>query len=311
MTVTSKQAVREPNFFLVGASRAGTSSLWMHLVEHPDVFMPRRAMAEKEPSFFCEMTPRWALAYRDRQRYLGLFADADGQKAVGEASTPYLVAPEVPGRIRETYPDAKIIIMLRNPADRAFSLYRYLCLIGGEWVSPFEKALRVEHDRMKDESFKLHNLLWYHLYLYYHSGLYSAQVERYLTTFPREQIHIVLFDDLQADLTGTAQGVYRFLGVDPEFKPRVAKYNESRLPFSVKLQYWLGRNIDRSAEGHIGPMRARLFMTNVKLGRYLPRPFHVNTRRRLLEAYRDDIRRTAALIERPLDGWLESNGSYA
>ena len=94
------QRIREPNFFLVGASRAGTTSLWQYLIEHPDIFMPTRAMAEKEPSHFCEITPKWAMAYRDRDRYLRLFADAGDCQAVGEGSTPYLVAPEVPERIR-------------------------------------------------------------------------------------------------------------------------------------------------------------------------------------------------------------------
>src|SRR5688572_31475148 len=111
MTVgTSVTPIREPNFFLVGASRAGTTSLWKYLVEHPDIYMPRRTIAEKEPSFFCAVTPKWAVRYRERAPYLGLFADAGSRKAIGEASTPYLVAPEVPERIRSTYPDAKIII---------------------------------------------------------------------------------------------------------------------------------------------------------------------------------------------------------
>ena len=297
---------KEPNFFLVGASRAGTSSLWMYLNEHPEIFMPRRAMAEKEPSFFCETAPRWALAYRDRDRYLSLFAGAGAHKAVGEASTPYLVAPEVPGRIRQAYPDAKIIVILRNPADRAFSLYRYLCLIGGEWVSPFERALEVEHARMRDERFMRENLLWPWLYFYYHSGLYAAQVERYLNTFPRDQVHIVLFDDLKHDLVGTTQRVYRFLGVDPTFVPTVAQYNESRLPLSTKFQYLIGRSVDRSAEGRMGPWRRRLFKANVRLGHYVERPLAPRTRTRLLEGYRDDITRTATLIERRLGHWLET-----
>src|SRR5206468_2844592 len=110
-----------------------TTSLRHYLVEHPDVFMPGKTGAEKEPAYFCELTPRWAYAYRDRARYLSLFAEAGSRKAVGEASTPYLVAPEVPARIRATYPNAKIIIVLRHPADRAFSLYRFLCTIGAEW----------------------------------------------------------------------------------------------------------------------------------------------------------------------------------
>lgn len=303
--MSATAAIREPNFFLVGASRAGTTSLWQYLVAHPDIFMPRRALAEKEPSHFCEVTPRWATKYKERQQYLRLFDEAGTCAAVGEASTPYLVAPEVPGRLRAAYPDAKIIIVLRNPTDRAFSLYRYLCLIGGESVPTFEKALDIERARMADAEFRRTNPLWHSLFEYYHSGLYSAQVARYLEAFPREQIEIILYDDLAADSLATAQRVFRFLGVAPDFVPKIERYNESLFPFSVRLQYWLGHDMDRSAEGRIGPVKARLFITNMRLGKWRTRTFNPDTRQRLRAAYREDIAKTAALIGRPLDHWLE------
>jgi Sulfotransferase domain len=301
--VAARGAIREPNFFLVGASRAGTTSLWRYLVEHPDVFMPRRSGAEKEPCFFCELTPRWATAFRDRDRYLALFAEAGDRQAVGEASTPYLVAPEVPARIRAAYPNARIIIVLRNPADRAFSLYCFLCAIGGEWVPSFERALAIEPARMADETFRRANPLWYALFEYFHSGLYAAQVARYLDTFPREQVHVVLFDDLRADPLKTARQVYRFLGVDPAFEPRAARYNASRFPLSVRLQYLVAHDMDRSAPERMGAVRKWLFRTNVRLGHLRQRPFHPRTRARLLEAYRDDIARTGALINQSLESW--------
>src|SRR5215471_836450 len=300
---------REPNFFLVGASRAGTTSLWQHLIEHPDIYMPTGAMAEKEPCHFCEVTPRWASAYRDRKRYLALFTQAGGRRAVGEGSTPYLVAPEVPGRIRATYPDAKVIVILRNPTDRAFSLYRYLCLIGAEWVSSFEKALDVEPSRMRDERFKYGNPLWYALYEYFHSGLYSSQIERYLSVFPSEQVKIILFDDLEAEPLRVTRDVYTFLGVDPEFAPTIRKYNASEFPFSVKLQYLVAHDLDRSATGGFHPLKRRVFVANVRLGRFRRRGFNPDTRRRLCEAYRADVAKVSALINRPLDSWLAPNGS--
>ncbi len=305
----AERPVREPNFFLVGASRAGTTSLWQYLVQHPQIFMPWRSGAEKEPSHFCDLTPSWARRYRDRDRYLALFAEAtDAHVAIGEASTPYLVAPEAPARIRGAYPDARIVMVLRNPAERAHSLYRFLCVIGAEWAHTFEKALALEPRRMSDAQFTRDNRAWYALFQYFHSGLYSAQVARYLDVFPREQVEIILYDELKADSLGTARRLYRFLGVDAAFEPRVRRYNASEFPFSVWLQYCLAHGMDRGAPERMGPIRSRLFRANGRYGAWRTEAFKPETRRRLLEAYRDDIMKTAALIARPLDPWLEGHG---
>jgi hypothetical protein len=303
-------AAREPNFFLVGASRAGTTSLWRYLKAHPQVFMPSGAGAQKEPSHFCEVAPAWALAYRDRARYLGLFGEANGARAIGEASTTYLSAPEVPARIRAAYPDAKVLIVLRNPADRAYSLYRFLCAIGAERARTFEQALALEPLRSADQRFRRENRLWYGVYQYFESGLYSTQVQRYLETFPREQVRILLYDDLRSDSAATIKQIYKFLGVDDGFQPTTPRYNSSDLmPLSVAFQYAVSWGMNRSApDGGMGPIRRRLLTANLALGKYRTRRCAPATRRRLLEAYREDLARTAALIERPLDRWLERNG---
>ena len=305
------QQIREPNFFLVGASRAGTTSFWRYLVQHPQIFMPPGSMAEKEPCHFCEVTPKWATAYRDRASYLRLFSEAGERRAVGEGSTPYLVAPEVPQRIRAAYPDAKILMILRNPVDRAFSLYRYLCLIGAESMSSFEKALDIESARMRDEWFRHNNPLWYALYEYFHSGLYAAQIERYLSVFPEKQVKVILFDELDRDPLGVVQSVYRFLGVDPAFEPSTQKYNRSAFPLSVKFQYLIGRDLDRSAKGKYGRIQGPLFKANARLGRFRPRPLKETTRQRLRDAYGDDVARVSALIKRPLDVWMTSRDAAA
>src|SRR5947207_14583321 len=118
-TTQTRGAIREPNFFIVGAARSGTTSLWHSLRQHPDVFMP---LKQKEPHFFCDASPPWAV--KDLDAYLALFTDAEERKAMGEATTGYLGSPEAAARIAARYPGARIIIMLRDPADRAHSLYR-------------------------------------------------------------------------------------------------------------------------------------------------------------------------------------------
>jgi hypothetical protein len=158
---------------------------------------------------------------------------------------------------------------------------------------------------MADEAFTRKNPLWYGLFQYFHSGLYSEQIRRYLNVFPREQVHVVLFDDLQSDTVETVRRVYAFLGVDPTVTPYAARYNESLFPLSVRFQYLVGRHMDRTGEKGMGPIRTKLFRANARLGKLLPRPFDPGTRARLFDAYRRDIEKTAVLINRPLDTWLE------
>ena len=152
---------RSPNFFIVGAARSGTTSMWEYLKQHPDIFMPE-GFAYKEPSYFCNL-----YGYNDFNLYLELFAGVKEEKAVGEASTPYLTSPESAAWIREVYPAAKIIILLRNPVDRAYSMYNWMIKEGYEGVYPFEEALDVEKVRIKDEHFKYINPQYYHNYLYF------------------------------------------------------------------------------------------------------------------------------------------------
>jgi hypothetical protein len=304
---------REPNFFVVGASRAGTTSLWHYLKQHPDVYLPADPLS-KEPSHFCDLTPVWARKYRDFDAYLGLFDKVVDERAIGDASTTYLPSPESAGRIRERYPDAKIIIMLRNPADRAYSLYSLLCQLGFEWITPFERALTHEEARCQSEEFKHDNPFWFYAYQYFRSGLYAEQVERYLTAFSAERVKIIRFEAFRKWPVEITQDVYGFIGVDPAFRPTIAVHNRGSFPFSVRLQRaivrrWtthplkgaeckpslLGRGLRRAAKG------------NLLLGRLRPRRFNPSTRQDLLRRYEQDIRSTGALIGRDLDAWIRGD----
>ena len=301
----------QPNFFLVGAARAGTTSLWQYLRAHPDIHMPA-AVHGKEPSFFCDLTPPWARGYRTLDTYLSLFAGAGRRRLVGDASTNYLVAPESAGRIRQQFPDAKILIVLRNPADRAYSLYRFLCFWGLETATPFEKALALEDLRYGNPRFQRERELLYYAFLYYHSGLYFEQIQRYLDAFPREQVHILLYDDLKHAALQTVQDVYRFLGVEPDFEPELAVHNRSQFPLSVRFQSliasrWRGHPLTPSE-----PFRRRdrlhypiAFTINGLLGQYRTERLRPETRRGLIERFRPDIDKTAALIDRDLSGWFQ------
>jgi len=294
-----------PNFFIVGAGKAGTTSLWEYLKQHPQIAMPAE-LRHKEPCFFSAHYP-----YRPNlETYLGLFADAAGKKAIGESSHAHLTSPESAEFIKMTYPDAKIIIILRNPVERAFSLYQWMLRDGYEWLYPFEKALSAEDKRLKDEHFEYHAPHYYYNYLYYHSGLYSEQVLRYTERFPKEQIKILLFDDLKSDAIRLIQELYRFLEVDPYFIPQLKIHNKAQTPLFVSKQYFFRTRMPILLKQCYVPKPIRKWLTqsiiamNISLGKYRSLKLNPATRHDLLNRYQDDIDKTSQLIERNLDMWL-------
>ncbi|MBW4575273.1 MAG: sulfotransferase domain-containing protein [Aphanothece sp. CMT-3BRIN-NPC111] len=297
-----KQVNNQPNFFIVGAAKAGTTSLWIYLQQHPDIYMSQRP---KEPAFFCYRFDRM----QDFDTYLSLFADANGAKAVGEATTSYLASPESAAWIREVYPEAKIIIVLRNPVERAYSLYNWMSREGKEWIATFEKALSAEKDRIGDEDFKANIPAWHTNYLYFYSGLYFAQVERYLENFPRDQVHIILFEDLKTNPVVATQQVYEFLGVDSSFIPEIEVHNKGQTPFSVPAQYFIKQKLNKYLCKLRIPSRLRLQRSaldiNLFFGKLVEHRLNEATRRNLQEMYREDIQKTARLIGRDLGAWLK------
>lgn len=297
-----KASVSRPNFFIAGAARSGTSSLWHYLKAHPEIYVPRL----KEPTFFCSL---YTLC-KDFEDYLSLFADATTEKALGEKSHAYMTSPESAAWIQKTYPDAKIIFVLRNPADRAYSLYNLMVWYAYEWVFPFEKALELEEKRSKDEAFKHDNPQYYYNYLYFNSGKYSEQIERYLRIFSRDQIRVILFKDLIENGAATTKAIYEFLGVDKDFKPQIKPHNQSQKIFSTALQCLSNRQklrpyFHKSPIPGYYKIHKKITKLNVFLGRFHTAPFRPATRRRLLDMYREDIQKTSRIIDRDLTHWLE------
>jgi hypothetical protein len=303
----------EPNFFIVGAAKAGTTSLYEYLRQHPDVFMPE----DKEPWFFCgipDPAPASAKRFPTLESYLSLFENAGDCKAIGEASVSYLPSDTAAARIYERYPDARIIIVLRNPADRVYSWYNFLCQHGVEPGLSFEKAL-ADQDRRIAVALE-HRDTWYadELILYYHFGLISHHVERFVNQFPRNQIHVMLFDDLKANPLDATRGVFEFLGVDPSFTPEFGVHNPTWFPLSVRVQHMF---LGRSRLHPFLPQRGRIRFfdrrvvpavahTNAALGKLRRRSFNPETRRKLINQYRDDIRRTEELTGVSLAAWLKT-----
>ena len=292
--------MRNPDFFIVGAARSGTTSLWQYLNQHPSIFMPSD-LAYKEPAYFAEL-----YGINNIEQYLSLFTDALPEQYIGEASTAYLTAPESPRKIFTDIPDAKIIIMLRNPIERAYSLYCWMAKEGYEYICTFEEALKEEKKRRHTQDFKFNNPENYYNYLYFHSGLYCEQILRYIEVFPRNQIHIILFDAFFKDSLKVTKDVYRFLGVEPSFTPQVGIHNISGSVHSIKVQFGIRKFMNSNIK--FIPQRVRnslgriLLALNTKSTQ--PPGMVPGTRERLQKQYKSDIIKTGEIISEDLSQWL-------
>jgi hypothetical protein len=291
-TVKSRSELRDhtlPNFLIVGAAKCGTTSLHNYLAQHPDVFMP----AAKEPHYFVNGYG-W-----DLEGYLGLFRGAGSKAARGEASTGYLYSPESPAWIRTVLGPVKIIILLRDPAERAWSLYKWMVMEGYENAPTFEAALRLESARMHDDGWRESCPEFVPDYLYFDSGLYYRQVERYYGAFGRDNVKVFRFEELASAPEEVCRQVFRFLGVTDSFRPKYEVHNVGRLPRSAALQYWL-RN--RARRFRLRPRLVNgLWRANLWLGSRGTKPRAAIAE--LTERYREDLSALEALLGWDLSAW--------
>ena len=197
-----------PDFLIVGAQKAGTTALYAYLRWHPHIAGP----SFKEVSFFDRhyaRGERWYRAHMPTRR----------EAIVGEASPSYLFHPLAPERVANLIPDARLIVLLRNPVDRAFSHYQHEVALGRDPLS-FEEAVVQEDERMDGEVERMlrepsyfSHAWWNHTYLA--RGRYAEQLERWFAVFPRTQVLVLLTDDLAGDPRGSHRRVLEFLGVEP------------------------------------------------------------------------------------------------
>ncbi len=292
-----------PNFLIVGAPRSGTTALYEGLAQHPEIFMSPR----KEP-WFAAFTgdpgpwrgPGDAQPVRAWSEYEALFAGARGQQAIGEASTLYLWADEAPGRIRESLPDVRLIAILRNPVDRAYSNFLEHVQEGREQELDFARALALESERRRRG--------WAPSWSYADLGHYAAQLERYFAVFPRERILVLLYEDLKADRAALFSRIFSFLGVDAGFEPALPPRTteNSGIPKNRWVHGMLVRpNPLRNALRSLLTAAQRRSLRAWILHRTLRRP-HLDPELRtsLAAAFRDDIQQTQALLGRDLSSWL-------
>jgi hypothetical protein len=289
-----------PNFLIIGAMKSGTTALYYYLEQHPEIYMS----PVKEPNFFSSQEQENAAdAVTNIGTYQHLFRGGSGKKALGEASHSYLYEPRAAAEIKRYVPEAKLIAILRNPIDRAYSHFLHMVRTGMEPLDDFAQALREEEVRIyKERTFQD----------YIGRGLYYQQLKRYFGTFPQEQVRVYLYEDLSGAPISTVQDAFRFLKVDDSFVPDVSlRRNVSGQPKYKTLDGLLRRQsrIKHAAKIYLpARMRWRLSKTfdDLKTRNLAePPPVQSKVRRHLIGVYREDILKVQELIHRDLSGWLE------
>ncbi len=298
-----------PNFLILGAAKSGTTALWFSLRQHPDIFMGPR----KEPNFFCgdeiltycNGPGDFKYDVLSLEDYQALYAGATHEKARGEASNSNLYFSSSCARIRQYVPEAKLIALLRHPADRAFSAYMHLRRDGRETVEDFGEALALEAEREA--------LYWARMWHLTKVGRYYEQLKPFFDTFDHAQIRVYLYDDFSADPLAVLQDIFRFLEVDPTFEPTIKTgINRTGVPKYPRVNALVGKVLDRPnpirfVSRRLFPEVTRHRVSQYLRGRNLIRPrIPPDIRRHLTAEFEEEILHLQDLIGRDLSGWLKT-----
>lgn len=299
-----------PNFLFIGTGRAGSTSLNQYLKQHPDIFMS----PIKETNFFSYEGGRpnfrgpgdlQSFAHRQTittfEAYQANFNAVDGQPLIGEASPSYLFVPQAPERIKHYLPNVKMIVILRDPVERAFSMFSGLVKQGREPLYNFEQAIEAEDERIRQN--------WAPTWHYSSQGFYYQQLKRYFELFDREQFSIHLFEEWVNDTPGVVREILQFLEADESFKIDFSeKYNVSGKPKSIFLQNFLERsNPVKTALKNVLPKQLYKYVgSNLKMINLskIDRPTQA-ARQKLLQIYEQDILNLQDLIRKDLSSWLK------
>lgn len=296
-----------PTFLVLGVAKAGTTSLYHYLKQHPQIYMS----PQKEPHFFAfgeaplpPFTGPGAIGVQERvvatqPAYQALFADWRTELAGGEVSTTNFM-PRACMRIQQYVPNARLILVLRQPADRAYSQFLNGRRVGWEPCRDFAQALADEPARIQKG--------WLSSLCYTLPGFYATPLRQYLTTFPHEQLHIYLYEEWQAQPIRILQEIFQFIGVDDQFIPDVTvRYNTAAVPRSRHLTQFL--RSPHYLKGLLKPflapkLRQQLIHSLSTYNNTKPPPLEPALRARLTERYREDILQVQELLQQDMSHWL-------
>jgi hypothetical protein len=296
---------RWPNFLIVGTARAGTTSLHEFLGGHADIYMP----LQKEPCFFTfynehpEFKDSKNRYTTTAENYAALF-DGHDEKIMGESSTPYLYFYEKSiTNIKQLVPDyrkMKILIVLRDPAERAYSQFMHNRRDLLETLS-FEEAIAAEKSRMEEN--------WHFDFFYVDKGYYYNQVKAFMDNF--DHVKVVFYDALEKNPDKLLQDIYAFLEVENIVEKEMVKRNQSgemkvkwfkqiittrKNPVLNAVRKMMGRDTKKKLRNWV---KDKLLRYNLKKTEMNPA-----TRKRLVDLYKSDIQKLQSLVDRDLSDWM-------
>ncbi len=314
-----------PNFFLAGAPKAGTTSLYCYLGQHPQIFMcpikePCYFASEFRPENCSEATMPGVKRGQDELRkyldgpmrerrfggmvtewddYVRLFQHAQGETAIGEASAGYLWSESAARNICAKIPSAKILLILRDPADRAFSQYLHQVAVSGLRLTFRQQIDANLQDRSRKFSLQFPLLEF---------GFYHGQVTRFLEVFPSKSVRIELYDDYRENPALAMANIFRFLDVDDAFTPDTSqRHMEFSVPRYAAVSHALRKLGVWQAIGRITPLK---LLPAARQLAFTPRgklTMDPEDRRFLVDYYAEDIRKLALLLNRDLSAWLQAD----
>ena len=300
-----REHVRLPNFVIVGAAKCGTTSLFHYLKQHPDVYLP----VKKELHYFAYDPLRsnaggpggargLAFACATREQYDSYYRDVGAEGAIGEVSPSYFYFAEVSENIKAELGGPRIVILLRDPIEKAYSQYMHLVRDNLESL-PFFEGLIAEPDRAASG--------WPAMWRYAESSLYSQRVRKYLEVFGAERVKIFLFEDLVRNPGRVLGTLYEFLSTGPGGEVDTSRvYNRTGPPCSRLLADLLARpNPVTAAARRWLPEDLRDRVRNAMLNLNTGRKDAIDDRSRayLRASFADDVQELERLLGRQL-GWL-------
>jgi hypothetical protein len=321
--MTTTPARHLPNFFIVGAPKAGTDSLYYDLDQHPQIYMSPL----KEPCYFSSeirlenfesgLQPQMQLAIESTRQYiygdmnqkrfggivsrhedyLQLFAGVKQETAIGEGSVCYLWSRSAPREIASAIPHAKIIIILMDPAERAF--HQYLKSVSdGSVGHSFEEHIRICFQQPSNALGVFHPFLEF--------GNYAEQLQRYLDEFPQEQVHISLYEDVKSKYEYWFADILKFLNVNAEFVPDISKRRQvPPVPRQVGTSYALRHTRPWKAAQAAIPGSLKSLLKSFAYRQAASLKMSSTARNQLVAYYRADILSLENIIQRDLSAWTQ------
>lgn len=302
-----------PNFFIIGAAKCGTTSFAEYLAQHPQVYVS----PVKEPHYFASdidsgliredvepdeyfavqpLEKRHALCVRRPEHYAQLFAAAGDAKAIGEASPSYLYSTDAPRRISQEIADARILVFLRNPIERAYSHFQMDVI--------FEVSASGDFLQAVDMDARVPKKGWGVSHLYVELGQYAAQLQRYLQFFPADRVKVCFHDDYRQDVRVTLLEILAFLGVEPTLDSIAAdvKHGEAWRKPIFRGMSRLSQTGTYRALQRVVPQGLRS-KTRMLLSRK-PRGMSRREYEAMVPLFRQDILELSSLMQRDLSHWL-------